>query len=94
MQDSLYIWIGNFSDNKMNDLSLALSSVYEKTPISTKLLGSIADSTSTNMAKRLAKKLGTPVYVSFNIQADNLSMPAIEKKIQQEISINLASLDE
>lgn len=94
MEDSYYIWIGNYSNKVMNDLSLSMISNYEKVPISTRLIGSVADSMSTNMAKRLAKKLGTPVYVSFNIQADNLSMPAIEKKLQQEISSGLSVLAE
>ncbi|XP_012256373.2 proteasome assembly chaperone 4-like [Athalia rosae] len=92
MRDSFYVWVGNYNNNVMNHLSLALVSNYEKVPISTTLLGSVADSTSTNMAKRLAKKLGMPVYVSFNIEADNLSMPAIEKKLQQEINIGFVAL--
>lgn len=78
----------------MNDLSLALTSRYENLPISTKLLGSVVDSTSTSMAKRFAKKFGNPVYVSFNLQTDTFSMPAIEKKLCQEIKNGIDLLDD
>ncbi|XP_046630001.1 proteasome assembly chaperone 4 [Neodiprion virginianus] len=93
MKDSYYIWVGDIVDSVMNDLSLALISDYEKVPISTKLMGSAIDSTSINMAARLATKLGKPVYISFNIKTDKLSIPAIEKKLSQEISNSLALLE-
>ncbi|XP_046740326.1 proteasome assembly chaperone 4-like [Diprion similis] len=93
MKDSYYIWVGDFGDGVMNDLSLALISNYQKVPISTKLLGSAIDSTSNNIAGRLATKLGKPVYVSFNIKTDKLSLPAIEKKLSHEMSNGLAHLE-
>ncbi|XP_024945433.1 proteasome assembly chaperone 4 [Cephus cinctus] len=84
MEASLYLWAGDFPTGSMNDLTFALLSQYETLPISTRLMGSLADTTSTNFAKRLAKKIGKPVYVSFNIGTDNLSLPAVEKRIFQE----------
>lgn len=85
MEESLYLWIGDKNANLMNDFCLALPSKYESEPISTKLLGPVADTTSMSIAKRLAKKFSMPIYVSFNLQVDNLSLPGIEKCVQTEL---------
>ncbi|XP_033218389.1 proteasome assembly chaperone 4-like [Belonocnema kinseyi] len=85
MEDSLYLWVGEKSKDIMDDFSLAFPSKYESQPVVTKLLGPVADTTSNNIAKRLAKKFGKPVYVSFNLQADNLSLPGIEKSLHDEL---------
>ncbi|XP_047343747.1 proteasome assembly chaperone 4-like isoform X2 [Vespa velutina] len=61
---------------------------YESVPIATKIMGAVADETSTNIAKRLTKKLGKPVYVSFNLQADRILLPQIEQRIHQEFKTN------
>ncbi|XP_012274958.1 proteasome assembly chaperone 4 isoform X2 [Orussus abietinus] len=83
MEDSFYLWVGDFNERAMNDLSLAIMTKYEVQPVSTRLMGSVADATSTNMAQRLAKKYGKPVYVSFNVTTNNLLLPGIEKAIQE-----------
>lgn len=80
----LYIWIGDCNNPNIEDLSFALMPNLGKQPIATKIMGAVADTTSTNMAKRLSMKLGKPVYVSFNITADNIVLPGIERKIQEE----------
>ncbi|KYM99049.1 Proteasome assembly chaperone 4 [Cyphomyrmex costatus] len=84
MKDSLYLWIGDSINGSMEDLSFALTSSFERQPIATKIIGSIADATSTNMAKRLSMKLGKAVYVSFNITPNNIILPGIERRIQEE----------
>jgi len=84
MEDCLYLWIGDSANGSMGDLSLALASSFERQPIATKIMGSVADATSTNMAKRLSMKLGKPVYVSFNVTPDNIILPGIERRIQEE----------
>lgn len=84
MEDCLYLWIGDSTNRSMEDLSFALKSSLESQPIATKIMGSIADATSTNMAKRLSMKLGKPVYVSFNVTANNITLPGIERRIQEE----------
>jgi len=88
MEDCLYLWIGDCNNPSMEDLALALISNFERQPIATKIMGAIADATSMNMAKRLSLKLGKPVYVSFNITADNMILPEIERKIQEEFKIH------
>lgn len=84
MEDCLYLWIGDSANRSMEDLSFALMSNFERQPIATKIIGSIADATSMNIAKRLSMKLGKPIYVSFNIAADNIILPGIERRIQEE----------
>ncbi|XP_012061185.1 PREDICTED: proteasome assembly chaperone 4-like [Atta cephalotes] len=84
MEDSLYLWIGDSVNGSMEDLSFALTSSFEKQPIATKIMGSIANATSTNMAKRLSMKFGKAIYVSFNITPNNIILPGIEKRIQEE----------
>jgi len=84
MEDCLYLWIGDSANRSMDDLSFALKSSFEAQPIATKIMGSVADATSTNMAKRLSKKFGKPIYVSFNVTADNITLPGIERRIQEE----------
>lgn len=81
---SLYLWIGDVNEEKMNDLSYAFTSNYDPLPVATKLIGSTADSSSCNIAKRLTKKCGMPVYVSFNVTADNFTLLGIEKSISEE----------
>ncbi|XP_043277000.1 proteasome assembly chaperone 4 [Venturia canescens] len=86
MEDSLYVWVGDFEDSKMNDLTVAMPSKYEKLPVATKIMGMTEDSTSTSLAKRLTKKCGKPVFVSFNVAVNNLTLPVIEKAIQDEFN--------
>ncbi|KAH0953035.1 hypothetical protein HN011_001034 [Eciton burchellii] len=85
LEDSLYIWIGDSANPNMDDLSFALMVKSDKQPVATKIMGSAADLTSTNMASRLSMKLGKPVYVSFNVKTtDNITLPTIEKGIHEE----------
>lgn len=84
MEDCLYLWIGDSTNPSMEDLSFALTSSFERQPIATKIMGSVADATSINMAKRLSMKLGKPIYVSFNITPDNITLPGIERRIHEE----------
>lgn len=85
MEDSLYVWVGNYNENAMNDLSFAIKSPYEKEPLATKIMGSIVNDCSSNLAKRLSKKLSMPVYISFNVQVDNFSLLTIERRLHNEL---------
>ncbi|KYM93638.1 Proteasome assembly chaperone 4 [Cyphomyrmex costatus] len=86
MKDSLYLWIGDSINGSMKDLSFALTSSFERQPIATKIIGFIADATSTNMAncKRLSMKFGKAVYFSFNLIPNNIILPGIERRFQEE----------
>lgn len=91
MENSLYLSIGD--SEKMEDLSVALTSDFNKETIATKIIGSHINDTSTQMAKRLSMKLGKPVYVSFNVTVNNLILPAIEKRIHQEFETHVDLLN-
>lgn len=86
MDKSLYLWVGDYNEKNMKDLSLAFAMEHEpkKPVVSTKILGPVADETSANIASRLSKKIGKPIYVSFNVNADNLTLPNIERRIFEE----------
>lgn len=88
MQDSLYLWIGDYTNPTIEDLSISFILNTGTRPIVTKLMGSIENSTSSNMARRLSVKLGKPVYVSFNVTADNMLLLGIEKRIQEEFQMH------
>ncbi|CAK9805648.1 Proteasome assembly chaperone 4 [Anthophora plagiata] len=86
MENCLYIWIGDSKENAMNDLSFAIVSPYEKDPLTTKIMGSISNEASNSLAKRLSKRLSMAVYVSFNVQVNNFSLPAIERRLRDEFN--------
>ncbi|XP_003705302.1 proteasome assembly chaperone 4 [Megachile rotundata] len=86
MENCLYLWLGDFNENAMNDLSFAIVSPYEKQPLATKIMGPVVNEASSNLAQRLSKKLSKPVYVSFNIEVDYKSLPAIERRLRDEFN--------
>ncbi|XP_044019080.1 proteasome assembly chaperone 4-like [Aphidius gifuensis] len=85
MENSLYVWIGDCGEGKMNDLSGAFMSQYDTLPVATKIIGSMECTVSSNFAKKLTKKCGKPVYVSYNLKVDNMSLPKIEKVVNDEL---------
>lgn len=86
MKDSLYIWVGDNNEKNMMDLSFALPVPNDpkKQITSTKIIGPISDDTSSNIASRLSKKVGKPVYLSYNLMTSHRSLPSIEKRIHEE----------
>lgn len=92
MQDSLYLWVGN-ANNQMNDLHMAFLSKYDNLPTSTKIMGPTSEIVSATIAKRLSKKIGKLVYVSFSMPVTNFSMGLIEKRIHEEFATNPTILD-
>ncbi|XP_034253944.1 proteasome assembly chaperone 4-like [Thrips palmi] len=85
LEKGLFIWVGALSQPVLEDLALSMSTPYEHDPIQTKLMGDVLNMTSMNLGSRLSKKLGKPVYLSFNLECDKMSLPAIEAGIVEEI---------
>lgn len=85
MKDSVFIWLGLKNEPKLIDISISIQSPYSALPSSIKILGNTADTTSTNLATRLHRKLQKPVYVSCNVSLDRLLLPAVEKRLAEEI---------
>lgn len=86
LKNSVFIYIGSFSDANFVDLSMAVITPYDKLPLTTKLFGEGSDLTSANLSMKLSKKLNKLVYVSFNLSVNNILLPAIEKRINEEIN--------
>lgn len=88
MVDSCFIFINNQDDLQLVDLSLALQSRFGPESLSTSLIGYSSDNTSINFTKRLNKKLKKTLYVSLNVEGDRLLLPAVEKRLYEEIKSN------
>lgn len=86
MDNSLFIWIGSGTDPTFSDLGMALCSSYDRLPLFTRLMGSNTDMMSLNLASRLSKKLERTVFVSYNLPSDRLVLPAVEKRLQEEVT--------
>ena len=84
-KDSIFVWIGEKHMRVFNDLSL--STLFPKTmePIGTKIMGDQTNLTSSNIANKLSKKLSKPVYVSFNLVDDRLTVAVVNSKLAEEI---------
>lgn len=85
MQDSLLIYVNDKDDNNFNDLSLAINSRHDNTPIATKLIGNAPEDFSKSIACRFSKRTGKVVYFSCNVTQDRMLIPLIEKRILEEI---------
>ncbi|KAJ1531483.1 hypothetical protein ONE63_000158 [Megalurothrips usitatus] len=85
LEKGLFLWIGSTSQPVLEDLALSMGTPYGKDPLQTKLLGDVLNMTSMNLASRLSKKLDKPVYVSFNLDCDKMSLPVIEAGIVEEL---------
>ncbi|CAB3381986.1 Hypothetical predicted protein [Cloeon dipterum] len=88
LKNSLFVWIGN-SDNKcLGDLNLAMVVPPEEIT-SVRLMGNLLTPSSV-LTKRLCKKLGKPVYLSYNLpQNDNMLLEIVNKRLNKEIENNL-----
>jgi len=84
LKNSVFVWIGNAEEKRMDDLSLAIL-VPPAEITSTRLMGNILTPTPL-LTKRLSKKLGKPVYLSYNLpQSDNMLLEVVNKRLNKEI---------
>lgn len=86
-----YLWIGT-NDGFMNDLAMSAVTPYDKKgmPTSTKIVGTTNDNLSESIAAKLTKKLGKPIYVSFNIELGTMYstiLRDIEDRLYEEIAM-------
>ncbi|CAH1117264.1 unnamed protein product [Phaedon cochleariae] len=85
MQDSLLFYINDKDQLKFSDISLALKSRYDSSPLGTRLIGDFTDEISKNIAIRLSKKTDKAVFLSFNVDHDGRFSPLVEKRIYEEM---------
>lgn len=88
---TIYLWIGT-AEGEMNDLTLAAVTPYDKKgiPTTTKIIGSTGDNLSESFASKLTKKLGKPVYISFNVNLGAMYttiLRDIEDRLYEEIAM-------
>nr|XP_022321056.1 proteasome assembly chaperone 4-like [Crassostrea virginica] len=82
LRDSFYVWIG--TSNKLGNVTVAMPTKFSSVPSGSVLLGP-TDSHCLNIAQRLAKKTQKQVFVSGNVDYNQLMLPLIEKRIGQEL---------
>lgn len=84
LKNSVYLWIGNAEEKRLDDLSLAML-MSDSDIVSSRLMGNILTPT-TLITKRLCKKLGKPVFLSYNLpQSDNMLLEVVNKRLIKEI---------
>ena len=89
LTDQLLLWIGMESDPSFKDFALAMSTPYDKSPTTVKILGDPSSFTSSTLASRLSKRCKKPVFVSFNISESNQELFAkIEERLVEEMMIS------
>lgn len=89
LTDQLLLWIGMESDPSFKDFAVAMSTPYEKSPTTIKILGDPSSLTSSTLASRLSKRCKKPVFVSFNISETNQELfTKIEERLLEEIIIS------
>lgn len=85
LKDSLFVWVGSNEEPKLTNLCVAMKSSYETLPLTTQVLGSRADETSTGLASQLTRRLSKPVFASVNLQLDSFLFPEVNKRLKEEI---------
>lgn len=84
LEKQLFVWMGTQAN--MGNLCLAMPTRMDPTPTVTTLLPGPADSDSSSMAQRLAKRTGLPVAASVNLPASSPTLKAwAERRLVAEL---------
>ncbi len=79
------MWIGT-AGGSFENLDLAMMTSTDSLPISSVLLGNSSDTTGAALSQRLSMKLGTQVYVSYNLPSSQSAMlEEVERLIFKEV---------
>jgi hypothetical protein len=85
MNRSFFIWIGT-AGGSFENLDLAMMTSTDSLPISSVLLGNSSDTTGAALSQRLSMKLGTQVYVSYNLpSSQSMMLEEVERLIFKEV---------
>ena len=85
----LYIWLSN--NGKLENLSFAIQTNYEKLPLSINIINKDSDNQQLieNLTRKLSFKLNKQVLLAFNIDSDASNFFLnIEKSLLSEINLN------
>lgn len=88
MESSFFLWVGSQS-GCLKNLSVAMSTAFEKAPTACSLMGDASDLTSNALASKLAKRTGgRQVFVSYNVPAtDAATVNFVHESIVEEMSV-------
>ncbi len=73
MNRSYFVWIGS-SAGSFDMLDLSMASSTDVLPVSTSLIGNDSDTVGLALSNKLAMKLKTQVYVSFNLPGNQSAL--------------------
>ena len=89
LKDQLILWIGLENDASFKELSMAMSTAYDKSPTPVRLLGDPSSMTSSTLAGRLSKRCQKPVFVSFNVPNSSQEIFSwVEERLLEEMTIS------
>lgn len=88
MKDSVFIYIGQDSNEVFNEMAMAMPNQTGNEIIKTTILGDLLDGESQEFARNFAKKLNKLVFVSCNVSSDKEIRALLEKRITEEINTN------
>ncbi|KAH6926602.1 hypothetical protein HPB50_019910 [Hyalomma asiaticum] len=88
MESSFFLWVGSQS-GCLKNLSVAMSTAFEKAPTACSLMGDASDLTSSALAAKLTKRTGgCQVFVSYNVPAtDAATVNFVHESIVEEMSL-------
>ncbi|XP_050037435.1 proteasome assembly chaperone 4-like [Dermacentor andersoni] len=87
MDSSFFLWVGSQS-GCLKNLSVAMSTAFEKAPTASCLMGDASDLTSNALAAKLTKRTGCQVFVSYNVPAtDAATVNFVHECIVEEMSL-------
>lgn len=88
MDSSFFLWIGSQS-RTMSNLSVAMTTAYEKAPTASHLMGDASDPTSNALASKLSKRTGCQVFVSYNLaNTDAATVNFVHECLVEELTLH------
>lgn len=88
MKDSVFIYIGQGSNEVFTEMAMAMPAQTGNEIIKTTILGDLLNGESQEFARNFAKKLNKLVFVSCNVSSDKEIRALLEKRISDEINSN------
>ncbi|XP_054645199.1 proteasome assembly chaperone 4 [Dunckerocampus dactyliophorus] len=87
LSGGFFLWVG--SSPLLSNLAVSMSSRYDPMPLSTLVMGDPSNTAPNSLARRLAKKTGKQVFVSYNLPATDSSLSLlVENRIKKELELH------
>mmetsp|Transcript_72463 Transcript_72463/g.166221 ORF Transcript_72463/g.166221 Transcript_72463/m.166221 type:complete len:87 (+) Transcript_72463:1-261(+) len=79
------IWAGD-GQMKFDELQAAFPTPYDPVPATTTLIGDDAEGRAGSLASKLSKRYKMPVFVSMNLDLDEMVFPLLMKAIHDQMA--------